>query len=62
MVKVPPGTSSGKLIRVRGRGMPKLNSDSHGDLYLRVMVTVPTDLTAEEKHQLEQMARRRGLR
>ncbi|MCS7324702.1 MAG: J domain-containing protein [Anaerolineae bacterium] len=62
MVKVPPGTSSGKLIRVRGRGMPKLDSDSYGDLYLRVMVTVPTDLTSEEKQQLEQMARRRGLR
>ncbi|MCS6772758.1 MAG: J domain-containing protein [Anaerolineae bacterium] len=62
MVKIPAGTSSGKLVRVRGKGMPKLNSTGHGDLYLRVMVTVPTDLTPEEQRALEQMARRRGLR
>lgn len=60
-VKVPPGTSSGKLIRLRGRGMPKLNkANEYGDLYLRVLVTVPTDLTESEKEQLEKMARRRA--
>ncbi|MCS7054894.1 MAG: J domain-containing protein [Thermoflexales bacterium] len=61
MVKVPPGTSSGKLIRVRGRGMPKLNkSGEYGDLYLRVLITVPNDLTDAEREQLAKMARRRA--
>ncbi|MCL6511674.1 MAG: J domain-containing protein [Anaerolineae bacterium] len=62
-VKVPPGTSSGKLIRLRGRGMPKLNKpDEFGDLYLRVMVTVPSDLTDAEKEQLAKIAKRRAGR
>lgn len=60
-VKVPAGTSSGRRIRLRGRGMPKLNGEEFGDLYLRVMVSVPHDLTEEERHQLEKMAKKRGL-
>ena len=62
-VKIPAGTSSGKLIRLRGRGMPKLNTmDEFGDLYLRVMVNVPYDLSDVEKEQVEKMATKRGLR
>ncbi len=62
LVKIPAGTSSGKLIRLRGRGMPKLNTLSDvGDLYLRVMVSVPFDLRDDEREMIEQMARRRGL-
>lgn len=58
-VKVPAGTSSGKLIRLRGRGMPKLNKpDEYGDLYLKVMITVPRDLSDEDRHQLEKIAKR----
>jgi len=60
-VKVPPGTSSGKLIRLRGRGMPRLNKpEEFGDLYLRVMITVPNDLTSAEREQLAKMAKRRA--
>lgn len=62
-VKIPAGTGSGKLIRLRGRGMPKLNTmDEYGDLYLRVMVNVPYDLNEHEKAEVEKMAKRRGLR
>jgi curved DNA-binding protein len=58
-VKIPAGTSSGTMIRLRGRGMPKLNKpDEFGDLYLRVMLTVPTDLTENEKKKLAEIARR----
>lgn len=47
------------MIRLRGRGMPKLNKpDEYGDLYLRVMLTVPTDLTENEKKQLAEIGRR----
>ncbi len=62
-LKIPAGTSSGKRIRLRGRGMPKLNTlDEYGDLYVRIMVTVPYDLTDPEKDEIEKMAKRRGLR
>ncbi|BCX03951.1 MAG: molecular chaperone DnaJ [Candidatus Roseilinea sp.] len=62
-VKIPAGTSSGKLIRVRGRGMPKLNKPGeYGDLYLRVSITVPTDLTDAEREQLAKIAQRRPSR
>jgi DnaJ-class molecular chaperone len=40
-VKVPPGSQSGKLLRVRGRGVPALKGGAKGDLYLRLMVHVP---------------------
>jgi curved DNA-binding protein len=62
-VKVPAGTSSGKLIRLRGRGMPKLKpTGEFGDLYLKVVITVPRDLSEEEQHQLEKIAKKHGLR
>lgn len=61
VVKIPAGTSSGKLVRLRGRGMPKLNAlNEFGDLYLKVMISVPYDLAPEERAAIEAMARRRG--
>lgn len=63
VVKIPAGTSSGKLIRLRGRGMPKLNAlNEFGELYLRTMVSVPYDLSPDERAQIESMARRRGVK
>lgn len=61
-VKIPAGTSSGRRIRLRGRGMPKLNRDEFGDLYLRVMVSVPHDLSGDEREQIEKMAKKRGIK
>lgn len=53
VVKVPPGTSTGKMIRLRNRGMPKLStSGEFGDLYLRSAVTVPQELTEEQRASL----------
>ena len=57
VIKVPAGTSSGKRIRLRGRGMPKLNAkDEHGDLYLRLMLTVPANLSEEDRATLTTLA------
>ncbi len=59
VVKVPPGTSSGARIRLRGKGMPRLSAKGeYGDLYLRVMVTVPKELTEDERQALQHIARR----
>jgi curved DNA-binding protein len=59
VVTVPPGSSSGKRIRLRGKGMPKLSPrGEYGDLYLRIMVTVPRDLSEEDRRALETIARK----
>ena len=55
-VKVPKGSQSGRKLHLTGKGMPKLKEkDSHGDLYARLMVTVPTDLTEEQETLAEQL-------
>ncbi len=53
-VKVPAGTPSGRVLRVRERGVP--TSNGHGDLLVTVEVAVPTDLTSEEQKLLEEYA------
>ncbi|MFQ5665293.1 MAG: molecular chaperone DnaJ [Candidatus Binatia bacterium] len=42
-VKVPPGSQSGKLLRIRGHGVPALKGGQRGDLFIRLMVHVPTN-------------------
>lgn len=55
-VKVPAGTPSGKIFRLRNKGVPDLRTGSHGDLNIRVYVEVPTRLNAEQKKLLEAFA------
>jgi molecular chaperone DnaJ len=52
-LKVPGGTESGKLLRVKGRGVPHLKGSGRGDLLARVKVTVPKKLTKAEREALE---------
>jgi len=52
-LKVPSGTESGKLLRVKGRGVPHLKGNGRGDLLARVKVTVPKKLSKAEKEALE---------
>src|SRR6202453_1747649 len=57
-LKVPPGTSSGKVLRVRGRGVPSgsgRNAKKAGDLLVKVEVVVPTELTDEQKAAVESL-------
>ena len=50
---MPSGSESGKLLRVKGRGAPKLNGGGKGDLLARLVVTVPKKLSKAEKEALE---------
>ena len=52
-LKVPSGTESGKLLRVKGRGVPHLKGSGRGDLLARVKVTIPKKLSKAEKEALE---------
>lgn len=56
-LKVQAGTQSGQMIRLSGRGMPNLRKpQTHGDLYVRVLVQVPKNLSEEEHALFEQLA------
>ncbi len=55
-LKIPAGTQSGRKFRLTGKGMPILNQkDSYGDLYARVLVTVPEHLTSAQRELVEQL-------
>ncbi len=54
-MKVPPGTQSGKIFRIRGQGLPYLNSGYTGDLFAQIIIMVPTKITTEEKSLYEKL-------
>ena len=52
---VPAGTPNGKLLKIRGKGVPyTANPDKAGDLYVKVMVQIPSKISSKEKDLLEQ--------
>src|SRR5579885_346524 len=55
-LKVPAGTQTGTVFRVKGQGMPALGGRGKGDLYVSVTVVTPTTLTREQRKLLEQLA------
>ena len=52
-IKVDPGTQSGKIVRLRGKGLPSVDSYGHGDLLINLNVWTPKSLTKEESKALE---------
>jgi molecular chaperone DnaJ len=54
-VKIDAGTQPGKVLRLRGKGLPAVNSYGTGDLLVNVSVYVPEALSREEKKALEEM-------
>ena len=55
-LKIPAGTQSGALFRVKGKGVTNLQGYGHGDLHVRIQVEVPTRLTSEQKAKLQEFA------
>jgi curved DNA-binding protein len=55
-LKIPAGTQSGSKMRLSGKGMPIMRKkDQYGDLYARIMITVPKNLTDVQRKQVEQL-------
>jgi len=54
--KITPGTQSGTMFRLKGKGIPVLNGYGKGDQYVKVIVDVPTKLTDEQKERLIEYA------
>jgi molecular chaperone DnaJ len=59
-LELPPGTASGTVFRLRGKGVPHLERRSRGDLLVNVVVEVPTELSEQEEALLRQLAELRG--
>jgi len=55
-LKIPAGTQSGQLFKLRGKGVVHVNSRERGDLLVRAIVEVPTRLNAEQRAKLQEFA------
>jgi len=55
-IKVPAGTQPGTTFRLKGKGIKNVQGYGHGDLHVRIMVEVPTHLSAAQKAKLQEYA------
>lgn len=56
MLKIPAGTHSGQVMRLKGKGFPKLGQGGVGDMLIRIQVDTPENLTSKQKELVEQLA------
>lgn len=61
-LEISPGTQSGKILRLRNKGIPHLNGYGSGDQLVRVLVWIPSKLSSDERRLFEQLSRYEGLR
>jgi len=54
-LKIPPETQNGKVFRLAGKGMPQLGNSKYGNMFAKVKVVLPTNLTEEEKKLFERL-------
>lgn len=59
-VNIPPGIQHGKMLRVRERGVTKLNSTDRGDMYIKLMVQVPKRLGMKAKKLMQELSEALG--
>lgn len=55
-LSIPPGTQSGHVFHLRGRGLPRVNANGSGDLHVRVQLWTPERVTDEERQLLARLA------
>ncbi len=56
-IVVPPGTQSGQVLRLRGRGLPRLSGEGRGDLYVTVCVAIPNGIDARTQELFREIGR-----
>jgi molecular chaperone DnaJ len=61
-VKVPEGAQTGKMVRLKGKGMPSLRSRDRGDLVVELYVETPTRLTPRQKELMAELAESCGAK
>jgi molecular chaperone DnaJ len=54
-IKIEPGTQAGKVLRLKGKGLPSVNGYGRGDLLVNINVWTPQSLSLEEKKMMEQL-------
>ena len=58
---VPPGTQNGTVIRIKGKGLPRLGQGGTGDFHIRIHVWTPQDLTDEQRRLLQELSKVEGM-
>lgn len=56
-LKIPPGTHSGQIFRLKGKGFPKSGGFGSGDMLVRIVVDTPSEVTGRQKELLEELAK-----
>ncbi|MBE6351196.1 MAG: molecular chaperone DnaJ [Spirochaetaceae bacterium] len=59
-LKIPAGTQNGKLLRLRDEGVPVTGSARKGDLYIKILVQIPTKLSSSQRNALEAFSKLEG--
>jgi molecular chaperone DnaJ len=59
-LRVPPGTQSGQVFHLRGRGLPRVNATGVGDLHVRVQLWTPQSVDGQEEGLIKQLAALQG--
>jgi molecular chaperone DnaJ len=59
-VKIQPGTGSGQILRLKGKGFPKSGGFGNGDMRIRILVDTPSNLSARQKELIQELAKGGG--
>lgn len=59
-LKIPSGTTHGKMLRIKGEGVPVSGTSRKGDLYVKVMVQLPSHISSEQRRLMEEYAKLEG--
>lgn len=54
-LKIPAGTNTGQILRLKGKGFPKMGAMGSGDMLVRIVVDIPTHLSARQKEIIEEL-------
>jgi molecular chaperone DnaJ len=60
MLKIPAGTPAGKILTLKGKGVPRLRGSGRGDQQVVINVAIPTHLSSEQRHLFEQLGKTLG--